>query len=558
MKIAKNKNGFSLLELAAVMTIISLIVTFVIKSTNLSGNAKLDSIMADVRYYAKQADRFEEIYGGIAGDFANYTSLPNYNVAPTASAGNGNGFIDSVLINESLQYWLHLQKAGLINGYYDGASTNTGFDPQQPGTAGGYPLLRYPGAILTVSNNIPYGLTYTVSGISSSNYTTALLTPLSAYNLDKKYDDGNPDTGIIRAIDGSNVSANSCRTANTYTLATTSASCYLNFYIDSKNTSSSATTPYSYGSCDGYNFGSTRISSTTTCATGYNGYYYENCTNLSSNSGWSGTVLTQSYCNPVSCGMGLTYGQTITMPCIPGFQNTNFGNSYNNPGTSLTYTCGQYGILYPSSTSSCSNTAASTGCTGSSSQTFTCPIGYSGTYTLTCSSGSVVSTFATGCTANAIKCSGNNLGSSIATGVASPCPTGWVSKATATSACALPVTASSSTTTGQPILVQTYCAADYSACSTVGATRSGTACPYGQTGTYTQKCNGSYYVTTVNTCTPVTCGGEPVGSWRAVSDSTCSGKGSVIEICMYTDATISSCSSGCHAAQWMRSYAGCN
>jgi hypothetical protein len=269
--------------------------------------------------------------------------------------------------------------------------------------------------------------------------------------------------------------------------------------------------------------------------------------------------------------MGLTYGQSIIMPCAAGFAYSNNGFNNTAAGSVMTYTCGQYGILYPTSTK-CSTTVTSTTCNNGTIGYYACPIGYSGNFTQTCSGGNTLSSsFNTANNCTSITCSGTAIGSSVTNNVSSPCPTGWTSMATATSACSLPVASltngsysSSAHTAGtsaaaQAILAQTYCAADYSACAGT-AIRSGTACPYGQTGNYVQQCNGSNYVTITNTCVPVTCGGDAVGSWRSVTDQACPNglTGTVIEICMYTDTTINTCSNGCAAAQWMRSYVGCS
>jgi hypothetical protein len=548
------KNSFSIFEISIVLVIVALMTTFVLNSTNMSNNAKLNSIMADVRYYAKQTDKFVEIYGGLPGDFANITILPNY--GSFAAAGNGNGIIDTA--QEARQYWVHLQLAGLITGYFDGTSA-TPYDSANSNTAGGFPLAKYPASVITVDYTSAYGLTYIFAQRSTAASPAAFLKPADAYSLDKKYDDANPDTGIIRAFN--QAASTACKTSNTYTLATNSPSCYLKINIENK---ASTAAVGDYSTCNSSNFGASRISTTYTCPIGYTGVALDHCTST----GW---VQVRKNCEPVSCGQGLTYGQTLTMPCAPGFTGTGY----------VVYTCGAYGVLYPTTeTCSTSNLSICTAANKDLTRTFACPIGYSGTWSQTCklssgsyywgSGGGANNTFNPNCTNNAIKCNGGSvaLGSASNMAIASPCPltsgTGWTANGTSVGVCSLPITdaTTASSTNGTIYLAKTYCLANYAACA--GNTMVNAVCPFGQTGTFRQTCNGAYYDMTSSDCVPANCGGEPVGAWRVSQNLSCgqaSGTvllGVVLEICAYIDANPATCSSGCHQAAWQISYAACN
>jgi hypothetical protein len=262
----------------------------------------------------------------------------------------------------------------------------------------------------------------------------------------------------------------------------------------------------------------------------------EHCTN----SGW--TQLRKN-CEPVSCGHGLTYGQTMTMQCAPG---------YNNAG-SITYVCGQYGILYPSAVTCGANTSEP--CTSSGLiRTFACPVGYRGTWQQTCNGSTWTSnTFSTGCLA--LQCGSIALGSE--TSFSASCGA-WNAIGTSVGVCSLPITPSSSApaTTGSASLAKAYCTPNYNSCT--GSSSIDIACPAGQTGIFTKRCNGSYYEMVSSTCVPSNCGGEPVGTWRVAQEQSCgtnssgnSTMGVVLEICTYTDSSYTT-------ASWQTSYAACN
>jgi type II secretory pathway pseudopilin PulG len=534
--------AFSLVEMSIVLVIVGLMTTFVIYSANLSSASKISSIMSDVRYYAKQTERFTELYGGVPGDFANVTILPNYNI--TAIAGNGNGIIDSA--TEALQYWVHLQLAGLIAGNYNGTTTQA-YDPSNASAVGGFPLAQYPQTIITIDSSSQYGLTYVFSKKATGDYTVPFLSPTDAALFDKKHDDGYPDSGIIRAFNQG--STTTCKNSNNYTIPSNDITCYLKINVENKV---STATAGNYDSCNNSNFGTSRVSSTYTCPIGYTGIAIDHCIN----SNW---VQVRKNCEPVSCGQGLTYGQKITIACASGYSGS--GN--------ITYTCSQYGILYPSA-ETCSATTNASPCSSGGNgitRTFPCPVGYSGTWSQTCNGTNWTSNnFASKCTK--LKCSGNDLGSASPITLSNECPsvsgTGWSFKGLAEGVCSLPITtAPITTTTGTTSLAKTYCLANYGTCSGNGSIN--VNCPFGQTGSVVHTCNGSIYEMTSNTCVPANCGREPVGSWRIAPEQSCgldsSGnvlRGVVLEICAYTDNTPASCSEGCYKASWQISYAACS
>jgi hypothetical protein len=517
------KKAFSVLEMSIVLVVIALILASVMVGQNFVARARLDAIIADIKKISNSVEQFEKLYQGLPGDLANTAQLPTISALPAAVAGNGNGLVDTSA--EALNFWLHLALSGLYPGNFDISSS---YVPTNNTAAGGIP----PGPIETsgysVNNDATYGLTYVFSGFPSgtANYTTSIISPVDAYYIDNKIDDGNPDTGIVRAFDGSDVAAGSCKTANSYTISNSTAKCYMKFAASPPNRSAA-----SVATCNGSVVGATRISPTSSCETLANaastsvvGYVIEVCTN----SGW--TVL-RYLCEPIKCEGGLSAGQTRSVPCPGGSTG------------SITQTCNQGGAYssasYPNPQSACS--LRSTTCTatdnipnsGTTFQ-FPCPIGYTGSITYTCAA-NTYTLASNSCVP--ITCAGAvNLGAT--TNVASnTCPANYTnSTGDSVTICVHP-TGSATTGNNRPSRLN-YCMPTYSnACGVAGTTRD-IGCPQGYTGTHTQKCNSAgYWEMVSNSCVEVTCGGDHIGAVRIAQGQTCACgvNGYLLEVCDYTD-----------------------
>lgn len=228
----KKQHGFSLVELAVVLTIIALVVGASITGMNLKRNQQVRAVMEDVYTYTQAVKKFQEKYNGLPGDYFRATTSFG-----SAAAGNGTG---NMIINQSTErkyFWNHLQLAGFIKGGYDGVSNTPNI---------GVPSGPIEGSAYWVSHNstddvheIWFSIFYDTNG--NGNYentaerTYAALTAEEAYNLDNKYDDGNPTTGNIRALDGSDVANQDCviTASSTYKLASGSKIvCQLRFLFD--------------------------------------------------------------------------------------------------------------------------------------------------------------------------------------------------------------------------------------------------------------------------------------------------------------------------------------
>ena len=221
--------GFTLVELAIVMTIIGLLISGILKGQELLENARLTSTIAQVRSYDAAITAFRDIYGGLPGDLPNAGErIPgcNENCTPlAANAGdgviginanyctNGNPVATSLppqsIDDESWLMWAHLMKANLISGVTDTALTQSvsrsygGTDPASKIGGGFWPGNRLCG----MGNEVP-GLSLVLDSVFRNVWDIAgngiagdaLMSPFRAALLDRKMDDGRPQTGSVISL----------------------------------------------------------------------------------------------------------------------------------------------------------------------------------------------------------------------------------------------------------------------------------------------------------------------------------------------------------------------
>jgi prepilin-type N-terminal cleavage/methylation domain-containing protein len=222
----KQSNGFTLVELAIVLMIIGLLIGAILKGQELIQNARLKITMQQLKSFDAAAITFHDAYGALPGDMLSpQTRLPNCTTTPCSTAGNNNGLIDptngttpnrgptinaeATVSSERNNFWIHMVKAGLLNGDPTPATSNwRTILPQTPFKNGGIALWGYTG----------------INGyaILGENLTNGGLPTLMAAALDGKMDDGKPLTGqIITLTNGVSV-LTTCRTGSSPTANYTS------------------------------------------------------------------------------------------------------------------------------------------------------------------------------------------------------------------------------------------------------------------------------------------------------------------------------------------------
>jgi prepilin-type N-terminal cleavage/methylation domain-containing protein len=220
--------GFTLLELAIVITIIGLIISGILIGADLIRSAEVRNVVAQVEKFNSAINTFRGKYRALPGDITQVDAasfgLTALAVDPVDGAGDGNNLIEGVNHNlegsgESLIMFVHLTEANLIP---DGLRIDAADIDATTGhlTA---PFLTdqlstlFPSAKIAASTYfIPISVSglnyYQLGGITQletdGTYHFAYsLSPWQAGSMDVKFDDGMPNTGTAQARGGSGASA---------------------------------------------------------------------------------------------------------------------------------------------------------------------------------------------------------------------------------------------------------------------------------------------------------------------------------------------------------------
>lgn len=217
-----SNKGFTLVELAIVMTIIGLLIGGVLKGQQLMENARVNATIQRVTSYQAALTTFKETYGAMPGDMLNAQDrIPGCNSGSYCLNGDGNSQvglatdITAMPVNnsETTQFWKHLAMTDMISGVVPTANTAR---PQWGEThpaapiAGGFEFYYDPnfymaatsGHFLRLSNAgiLPGGAAQEASAGSG----TAAMSPRMAARVDRKMDDGWPASGSVFVWDSGN------------------------------------------------------------------------------------------------------------------------------------------------------------------------------------------------------------------------------------------------------------------------------------------------------------------------------------------------------------------
>lgn len=224
---AQKRQGFTILEVAVVASIIAVVIAGTLIGRTLIKNAELQSIIKDVDGYIKAAQTFRDKYYELPGDMPNATSFwgtesggcpgTPYTAThhTTTCNGNGNGHIGDVYTDagasnyEWYRAWQHLANASMVRDTFNGIAGTGSSSHSLPGinvpeskyAKGGYTMYYiYVSNFAADPDNFAASYGHVINfGAPVANSLTngPLLTPDEALLIDQKMDDALPAFGHV-------------------------------------------------------------------------------------------------------------------------------------------------------------------------------------------------------------------------------------------------------------------------------------------------------------------------------------------------------------------------
>jgi prepilin-type N-terminal cleavage/methylation domain-containing protein len=235
---SSGKTGFTLIELSIVLVIIGLIVGGVLVGRDLIRSAYVRAQVTQIEKYNTAANTFYGKYQALPGDMnASVAQANGFSArAGTAGQGDGNGLIEGINGNsqtdgwadagEAKMFWNDLAHVGLVPGNFTACLADVEINdtttptlasclPQAAIGQGNYVYL-YSGGVIGGNGNPGDGKNYFGLGAVIDLESTAgggwylaspSITVNQAYNIDRKVDDGFPQSGrVIAAGAGESIS----------------------------------------------------------------------------------------------------------------------------------------------------------------------------------------------------------------------------------------------------------------------------------------------------------------------------------------------------------------
>lgn len=210
--------GFSLVEIAIVVVIIGLIVGGVLIGRDLIQSAGLRSTMSQMEKYNTATANFRDKYRALPGDIRAAQAATYGMEARSGADGHGDGdkqlepCINAAAASatrqagcETLLFWKDLASAEMIEGSYTTATDGTqaiaeddlaAFFPQAEMGRGNYVT------VFTYGHKNYFEITGITSVNGAGLYTlTSKITPVEAFSIDQKVDDGLPTVGAAQGLD---------------------------------------------------------------------------------------------------------------------------------------------------------------------------------------------------------------------------------------------------------------------------------------------------------------------------------------------------------------------